>query len=396
MKKLLILILAMLMTLSVFLVSGCGETPDEGNVSNSVTSSSIEETSSSTRPSRNFGSRPDNSTQNGNNNGISVIDPTNSDGPTQTPSTSVSDIIVSGETLIIPETPVGNASDNAAMIILTINFIESVSPTNFREKLDMIVSCEEEYNKLTPSEKAEVVNYGHLVAAREKYNEFDRKVVVIEWETLMQTTIPAAENIKNADVENVYRAKDIYDNAMYKSDLQTLTEFATYEAKLNNCLTRIKNSTKEQAFIAQDLNGNGIIETAVLHEGKTRDETKGEKKRTAAPTFFNFGTFEVHGSAGNNNTVYSDLQNTNKTIWQYADVQTLTFTADAPGTVEFYPRKDQDRSYTVTQNGEVIATFNSKTSPVTFKVNSGLVTIAVDGSSDGGCIAIKFSYPNLG
>ncbi len=394
MKKILVLLLALCLISSLCLIAGCGEkNPDEGKTSKSVVTSD-ESTSSFSRPSRvtTRSEQPGTST----NTSKPPVFSTEYSAGGET-STSVPGVVPSGESLIIPETPIPSGiSTNAKIMMMTINGIKSVSPTNFREKKDLLDSIDTEYAKLTAAEKQEVANYNHFLAAKEKYVELNGKAILIEWEELIGRTIPEANLLKNADVENVNKANDMHGE--YASSLQTIENYATYKAKLDACLARIKANTVEVAFIAQDLNGNGVLESAVLDSsGKTRNEINGEKKRSVAPTFFTFASFSVHGSAGSNNTTYSDLKNSNVTLFQYAKVDpSITFTADAPGTVEYYPRKDQSRSYTVTQNGETIAKFTSSDSPAIFKVNSGLVTLMVDGTSEGGCIAIKFSYPNLG
>ncbi len=388
MKKLLILVLAMLMTLSVFLVSGCGETTEQGETSNSVTTSSEEETSSSTRPSRNLGSRPDSQTrQGGVNPGISVITPTDSGdiGGGGNTNTSVSDVIVTGDTLVIPETPVGNASDNAAMVILTINFIESVSPDNFREKLDLIVSCETEYNKLTPSEKAEVVNYQHLVAARNKYNEFQGKAVLVEFENAVNA-LPEAANLKNADIISVENAEKMYNE--YKSTLSSgLTNFATLEAKLKACRQRITEATVEVAYIAQDLNNDGMVDASELASKTTR---------TIADSVF--GLTGTTKKATSGPATYSDKKNVNVSLThflEFASSSPITFKAPGGGTLTFYTGYNS-RTYTFQIVGGDTLTSSTSGNILTFEIPSACdITITAKGGS-GYLHAMKLSYPNLG
>lgn len=75
--------------------------------------------------------------------------------------------------LYIPQTAVpSGTSVNATMLIFHINGIGSVTPSNYLIVEDAIIAAEDFFENLTSSEKAEVVNYGHLLSARAALDKF--------------------------------------------------------------------------------------------------------------------------------------------------------------------------------------------------------------------------------
>ena len=156
MKKIIILLMSIILLFSVFAMSAC-ESGDTGEVSTSSETSSEEE-SSSGKVSRNFGGGSSSIDTESNGNGTL---PTTSTTSGENGNTSVPEVSFSGDSFYAPETPVPDGtSANAAMLIMQIGFIE-VTPSNYETIEATIKEAEDFYATLTPSEKAEVINYQH-------------------------------------------------------------------------------------------------------------------------------------------------------------------------------------------------------------------------------------------
>ena len=395
MKKFIILLMSVVLLFSVFAMSAC-DSGDTGEVTSSSETSSEEESSSSGKVSRNFGggSSSIDTESNGNGNGL----PITSTEPGGNGSTSVPEVSFSGDSFYAPETPVpSGTSANASMLIMQIGFIE-VTPSNYKTVEATIKDAEDFYNTLTPSEKAEVINYQHLVAAREALNKIKAAGVWAEFEQGVNA-LPAPDALKNANVETVYLLRDLMNEN--RSSLSQNAGFSALETTLNACYQKIQSSLIETTFIAQDFNGDGILQASVVVGSKTLNEHTGDSgKRSASVSFFSgLGSFSS-GSA-DARVMYTDAKNqTAIGLRQYSSFTNLSFTASCAGTITFYARPQNDRTYIFSYNGEQVDTFTSgDTSDSCIRevkiAGSGSVSITTK-SSSGYCAAIKFSYPNLG
>ncbi len=362
MKKFIILLMSIVLLFSVFAMSAC-DSGDTGEVNSSSETSSEEESSSLGKVSRNFGggsSSIDTETSGGNG-----FIPTTSSGGNGT--TSVPEVSFSGESFYAPETPVPDGTSfEASLIILQISNIE-VTTSNYEMAEVNIKMAEEEYNKLTPSQKAEVINYQHLVAAREALNKIKAAGVWAKFEQGVNA-LPAPEALKNANVDTVYSLRDLMNEN--RSTLSQNAGFSALETTLNACLDKIKSSLVETAYIAQ--------------------------LDTSNASFFGISGSISSGSQSQS-VVYSDKTHPSETVWKHANFTTLTFTPVNPGTLTVYVRPNQSRTYTITCDGETVSQFNSSsggTNIVEVDVY-GTVTITSSGGT-GYLIAIKYNYPNLG
>ena len=375
--------MSVVLLFSVFAMSAC-ESGNTGEVTSSSETSSEEESSSSGKVSRNFGggSSSIDTESNGNGNGL----PITSTEPGGNGSTSVPEVSFSGDSFYAPETPVPDGtSANAAMLIMQIGFIE-VTPSNYKTVEPTIKDAEDFYNTLTPSEKAEVINYQHLVAAREALNKIKAAGVWAEFEQGVNA-LPAPEALKNANVDAVYAMKDLMEEN--KASLSQNAGFSALEAKVTNCYNKIQSSLVERAFISQDMDGNGIVDTAELSQNKTRTSTSD-------------GFFSVVGSSGGSSQspacVYSDTKNASLSLTRIFK-GAVQFTAECSGTVTFYPR-NQSKVFIVTVDGTQVDGQWTATSsdPVAVKLPSGGVVkvTTTKGDGDAAFFAVKFSYPNLG
>ena len=388
--------MSVVLLFSVFAMSAC-ESGNTGEVTSSSETSSEEESSSSGKVSRNFGggSSSIDTESNGNGNGL----PITSTEPGGNGSTSVPEVSFSGDSFYAPETPVPDGtSANASMLIMQIGFIE-VTPSNYKTVEATIKDAEDFYNTLTPSEKAEVINYQHLVAAREALNKIKAAGVWAEFEQGVNA-LPAPDALKNANVDAVYAMKDLMDEN--KASLSQNAGFSALESTLNACYQKIQSSLVEISYIAQDGNGNGILETSILDSsGKTRSELTDPKKRgkdfTTVSNSFGI-TDNVSSGSEDAYHMYSDTKNTTPVkIWQYTNFTSFTFTATTPGTITFYARPQNNRTYSFTSDGGSGSfTSGATEDSCRYEIDvSGTVTVSVTGGSGYMC-AIKFSYPNLG
>ena len=407
MKKIIILLMSIILLFSVFAMSAC-ESGDTGEAPSSSETSSEEESSSSGKASRNFGGGSSSIDTESNGNGTL---PTTSTTSGENGNTSVPEVSFSGDSFYAPETPVPDGtSANAAMLIMQIGFIE-VTPSNYETIEATIKEAEDFYATLTPSEKAEVINYQHLVAAREALNKIKAAGSLAKFEQLM-STLPEPNGLKNANVDAVYEAKELYD--AHKTYFQeNCANFASYESKLNSCYNTVVAAIVEMTFIAQDLDGDGVMEAEALYSGKTYNELLAQKKRPMGSDFFTLlvddepGKISISGSYGDPGISYSDKLNTNVALSQYFNFNTITFNAPCAGTLTYYTRKESKKVYVVTQNGETIDTFQSvkdgaqpdaNVTRVVEISSSSTVVLSTDSpTTDKGYVyAVKFSYPNLG
>ena len=396
MKKILVLLLALCLISSLCLIAGCGEkNPDEGKTSKSVVVSD-ESTSSFSRPSRvtTRSEQPGTST----NTSKPPVFSTEYSAGGET-STSVPGVVPSGESLIIPESPIPSGiSTNAKIMMMTINGIKSVSPTNFREKKDLLDSIDTEYAKLTAAEKQEVANYNHFLAAKEKYNELEGKAILIEWENAV-TALPSPDTLKNANVDAVYNAYDMY--SKHKTTLQNgLTNFATLETTLMNCYNKVQASIVEMTYIAQDAKsvadpkttsstkGDGIIDAYELSTTKTRQDS-GDGFFTRSQT----------GGSSSSAVTYSDIKNPSPVSLVRMAKGEISFNAPCSGTVTYIAKMD-NKTYSLYLNNEKLTSITSASgaNTLTYKLPSGgAVKVSRDDNpGESAFYAIKFSYPNLG
>lgn len=97
----------------------------------------------------------------------------NTSSSNQASSKSSQSMSIEDGSLYIPQTAVpSGTSVNATMLIFHINGIGSVTPSNYLIVEDAIIAAEDFFENLTSSEKAEVVNYGHLLSARAALDKF--------------------------------------------------------------------------------------------------------------------------------------------------------------------------------------------------------------------------------
>ncbi len=314
----------------------------------------------------------------------------------------VPDVSFDGESFFAPETPVpSGTSIEAILLIMQISNIE-VTPSNYEMAEEIIKATEEEYNKLTPSQKAEVINYQHLVVAREALNAIKEKANTAKFIAIIDS-LPEANALKNANVDAVYKAKAIYDeHTVYLSE--NVPNFASYQQKLMACYEKILSSIVEETYIAQDGNGNGVLEDIVMVDNWTYTETglssyalrKRGNDFPSVSNFFNITDDIVNGSQSLYHT-YSDTKNTNVRIWQYTTFTSFTFVVPTEGTLTLYVRPSFSRTYMITSDSGTYSYRSGSTeASCVFEVEvSGTVTISVD-SGIGYICAIKYSYPNLG
>ncbi len=347
MKKLFILILACVLTLSIFLVSGCGTTPEQAETSNSVTeSSTVEESSSSARPSRNLGSKEDTITPSTVNSNITSTQ--NSDETTN--SSSVSDIVINGEIVTIPETDATNASPNAAMIILTINNIESVSPDNFREKIELIQACETEYNKLTPAEKAEVTNYSHLLEAKKACDKFlsQEKVQLFLKD---YAKLEAITTLTKLDVELVANLRSTY-NGFSQEELSQIENYSAKQQKIEQSYNTLKSQGLMEFSVIIDNLSNLSQSTFFTFNGSIDVEDLGQDKVQVNGSYPSKGAKIVQGTSV---TFTTAITGTLKVYSYRTDKLTLTFPdgSSTLGDVDTTPGDDYTiRTYAVNSQGE--------------------------------------------
>ena len=392
MKKFIILLMSIVLLFSVFAMSAC-ESGDTGEVSTSSETSSEEE-SSSGKVSRNFGGGSSSIDTESNGNGTL---PTTSTTSGENGNTSVPEISFSGDSFYAPETPVPDGtSANAAMLIMQIGFIE-VTPSNYETIEATIKEAEDFYATLTPSEKAEVINYQHLVAAREALNKIKAAGSLAKFEQLM-STLPEPSGLKNANVDAVYQAKELLDSneAYFQANCAS---FTSYKTKLTDCYNTVVAAIVEKTYIAQDAKsindakttdttvGDGIVDSYELTNKKSRkDKTDGFFVRTS--------TDGSSSSAIN----YSDKLNANVSLTRLSKGE-ISFTAPCSGTVTFYAKMD-NKVYSIYLDGEKIASMTSSSGANVLTAelpNAGAVRVIRDDSAaEGAFYAIKFSYPNLG
>lgn len=97
----------------------------------------------------------------------------NTNSSNQSSSESSQSTSIEDGSFYIPETPIpSGTSINATILIMQINSIDSVTPSNYLTVENMIIDAEDFFENLTSSEKAEVVNYGHLLSARAALDKF--------------------------------------------------------------------------------------------------------------------------------------------------------------------------------------------------------------------------------
>ncbi len=296
---------------------------------------------------------------------------------------------------VIPE----SATLSSKLVMMQTYLLGEITVDNYILKTDVLVACEELYNNLTPSEKQSIVNYDLLVNARSQYNQAVKEGTKLLFVELVNS-FPTQDLLKNKDVDNVYLAKALIDET--ENLLTDLTGYAEYKEKVISCYNKIQQSLVEEVFIAQDMNGNGVMEESVIIDGIERNEILGLKKRTDCSHSF----FQINGSVSSGIKedchIYSDSKNSQVAIWQYVSFTNLTFNAPIAGTLYFYARPSSSREYNFALDNQNFAKLSlTSTSSgeqciaVVPIVKAGQVSITTVSSSIGYCCAVRYVYPNL-
>ncbi|MGN0819055.1 MAG: hypothetical protein ACI4M6_01485 [Christensenellaceae bacterium] len=436
MKKLLILVMAVILAVSTVFVTACNKDTTADIPSDSVSESSEQESSSSgqvSRVSKDSGNYSDDS-----------LPPPVSDGSV----ISGGSASASGDSYTVPQTPTEGLPENIANVVSAINKIGTVSSGNYQQKVQFIELAESRYNALSATDKALVPNIDDLRSARKAYEAFLRSVVVqyIEDFKAKVEAIKGFENTEDFNNKTVVAeaAYKLIDDA-YKSEVAneyTVLQAALIHAEVNkvpnadsvngtyyvtvenlksklaglaqnlisvypkynedkekiqNCSTKISSSMIERSYIAQDENGDGVVSST--ETSKTRSD-------------MGDGFFTRSTSGGSSQTpavTYTDKLNTNVTLTRIFK-GSISFNAPASGILTFYVRKQATKTYQVYVDGVALEgaslTYDGSDSsdagamlrveiPRAGNVKITVVKNGAELNDDGGFYAVSFLYSAL-
>ena len=406
MKKILILLLAVVFTFSIFAISACKK--DDDSASATSTSSSVEENSSDAPTSRK--SRTSKPGQSGS---------TASDAPTTSNgggggTSGNNGQVASGEKITLTSGDSSKSSDmnylRYLVFIDEVNSLEVSEFSTYSEYLDYVseslAKIDSAYNALPAAEKGYVADCkASCDAAKSSIQGLKDQAVADEFTGIYQSLSTVA-TLKNANVEAVYTLND-----MIKSSESVISaRVADYQAmktQVANWMNTINASLVEYAYISHDLNNDGVIDP---------NEAAKKKGNPATTDKNNFFTLEHSGDSSASGLNYTDKLNNNIPLLRTVRGD-IKFTTTAPGTLKLYLEGKGRRvriAYNATNFGtnvtaaesDIILTSQPVDTPQIMEVKipkPGTVTIWAIHSSDDvyqdgnlGILAINFNYPNLG
>ncbi len=329
---------------------------------------------------------------------IDLEKPDNSGSSSHPSADGVEDATFDGENLYIPKTEIpSGTSYNASIVIQRISAIECITPFNYKAVESRVPLIEEAYKALTENEKEEVINYKHLVYARDALNNLENKYAKAYKFIEIMDSLPAVTDLKDIHFSLIYQAEELYDE--HYDNIKTIlsNDFTSYERKLIACIN--KAYSIEKTYIAQDGDGDGVLGYTFDKNFYLADEFLGTKIRgqdfKIVSNYFNIVDDVSSGNSDLFHT-YSDENNTDVKIWQYTNFTSFTFTAPTKGTLTLYVAREQNQTYSIASGlGTETYTSGSTEESCVFEIEvSGTVTISVD-SGTGYLCAIKFSYMGI-
>ncbi|MGN0819056.1 MAG: hypothetical protein ACI4M6_01490 [Christensenellaceae bacterium] len=436
MKKLLILVMAVILAVSTVFVTACNKDTTADIPSDSVSESSEQESSSSgqvSRVSKDSGNYSDDS-----------LPPPVSDGSV----ISGGSASASGDSYTVPQTPTEGLPENIANVVSAINKIGTVSSGNYQQKVQFIELAESRYNALSATDKALVPNIDDLRSARKAYEAFLRSVVVQYIEDF-KAKVEAIKGFENTEdfnnktvvaeaayklIDDAYKSEVANEytvlqaalihaevNKVPNADSVNGTYYVTVEnlksklaglaqnlisvypkynedvTKLTNCFDKIMEKMVEKTFIVIDTDGDGVVSDTEV--------SKNSRRSTATDGFFY--------TSGNGSTsgpmYYSDSKNNNVTL-RNTFINTFYFNAPASGVLTYYARMGKDFLYKFYLDGVEVASYETHNGD---SYDKNIITVEIPSAgkvevkaykissgnwvetSDGGFFAVKFLYSTL-
>ena len=347
MKKLTILFVAVIFVAVSLLAVGCGnneQTNTQTSQSQTQSENGQSDISISARPSRVTSKQSDQS-----------LAPTSKPPviSTQTSQNSATPII-SGDTVTITPSPVPEtASLNAKVVIQAINLLGTITGSNFEIKYESVLSTEAEYNKLTPSEKAEIVNYNDLLTAKSACEKFMSTAKVDRF-LADYAILESAQTLDKNHVALVATLRSTYAN-FSQDELSKIPDHQAKKTKIDESYNTLKSQGLMEFSVIIDNLANLSESTFFTFNGTIDVEELGQDKIQLNGTFPSKSAKIVQGTSVTFTTAITGTLNvyayrTDKLDLKNSSNQIIQETVDStPGddyTIRTY-QIDQAGSYTL-------------------------------------------------